>query len=196
MQHISLDCLWGLIAKGTFMPPMSEGPPELSGTTAILLVFQADGQYERIRDVYVGLMVCRVESCLYTPHQILDFVMDIEVDLKAAHNALKARGDPGKRKAFCLLVSNYGGAMSVPTDLPYCLIYPMSYVRDVEPEHFDTHNNPAGTHLRCCICQATLQYMNVHSLHPCVTLTALSHLLHPHVIIHIQGKCTSSFNAY
>ena len=105
-------------------------------------------------------MVCRVKSHLYTPDQILDFVMDIEVDLKAVHNALKARSDPGKRKAFCLLVSNYGGAMSVPTDLPYCLIYPMSYVRDVEPEHFDTHNNPAGTHLRCCICQATLQYMN------------------------------------
>ena len=50
--------------------------------------------------------------------------------------------------------------MSVPIDPPYCLVYPMSYVRDVEPDHFNTCNNPAGTCLRCCICHATLQYMN------------------------------------
>ena len=74
------------------MPPTSEGPSKLSGTTAILLVFQADGQHERITDVYVGLMVHRVESRLYTPDQILDFVADIQVDLKVARNALQARG--------------------------------------------------------------------------------------------------------
>ena len=105
-------------------------------------------------------MVHHVESCLYTLDQILDFVADIEVDLKAAHNALKAGGDPSKRCAFCLFVSNYGGAMSILTDLPYCLVYPMSYVRDVEPDHFNTHNNPAGTCLHHSICHATLQHMN------------------------------------
>ena len=160
MQCISLDHLWKLIAESTFMPPLSEGPPKLSRTTTILLVFQADGQHERITDVYVGLMVCRVQSCLYTLDQILDFVKDIEVNLKAAHNVLKARGDPNKRHTFCLFVSNYGGAMSIPADPPYCLIYPMSYVRDVELDHFDTHNNLAGTCLCHCICCATLQYMN------------------------------------
>ena len=50
--------------------------------------------------------------------------------------------------------------MLVPTDLPYCLIYPMNYVKDVEMDHFDTHNNPTRTHLHHCICHATLQYMN------------------------------------
>ena len=142
------------------MHPALEGSPELSGTTAILLVFQVNGQHERITDVYVGLVVHRVEFCLYTPDQILDFVTDIEVNLKVARNTLKAGGDPSKRRAFCLFVSNYGGTMSIPTDLPYCLIYPMSYVRDVEPNHFNTHNNPAGTGLCQCICHATLQYMN------------------------------------
>ena len=73
---------------------------------------------------------------------------------------LKARGNPGKRHAFCLFVSNYGGTMSIPTDPPYYLIYPKSYMSDVELDHFDTHNNPAGTYLCCCICHATLQYMN------------------------------------
>ena len=110
MQHISLDHLWGLITKGMFMPPMSEGPPKLSRTTAILLVLQVDGQHERITDVYVGLMVHRVESHLYTQKQILEFVVDIEVNLKVVHDAVKSRGDPGKRCAFCLFVSNYGGS--------------------------------------------------------------------------------------
>ena len=142
------------------MPPMSEGPPKLSRTTAILLVFWADGQHERITDVYMGLVVCRVESHLYTLDQILDFVTDIEIDLKVACNTLKVRGNPGKRCAFCLFVSNYGGAMSVPMDPPHCLIYPTSYMRDVELDHFNTRNNPAGTCLHHCICRTTLQYMN------------------------------------
>ena len=159
MQCISLDYLQKLIAEGASMPSVVEGILELSGMTAILLVFQVDNQHEKITDVYVGLVVCCVESHLYAPEKILDFVSNIEVDLKAVHDALKAGGDPGKRHAFCLFVNNYGGVMFIPTDPPYCLIYPMSYVKDVELDHFDTCNNPAGTCLHCCICCATLQYM-------------------------------------
>ena len=160
MQRISLERLQKLITEGMFMPPPLEGPSELSRTTAFLLVFQVDGQHERITDVYMGLLVHRVESRLYTPDWILDFVKDIEVNLKVACHALKARGNPGKKRAFCLFISNYGDAMSVPTDPPYCLIYPTSNVRDMELDHFNTHNNPAGTCLHRCICCATLQYMN------------------------------------
>ena len=101
-----------------------------------------------------------MESHLYTLDQILDFIRDIEVDLKVAHDALKVGGDPSKRCAFCLFVSNYGGAMSIPLDPPYCLIYPTSYVRDVELDHFDTRNNPAETCLHHCICHAMLHFAN------------------------------------
>ena len=73
---------------------------------------------------------------------------------------LRLEVTPARGTPFCLFVSNYGGTMSVPTDPPYCLIYSTSYVRDVEPDHFDTHNNPAGTHLRHCICCAMLQFTN------------------------------------
>ena len=160
MQHISLDYLQKLITEGVFMPSMVEGILELSGMTAILLVFQAEDQHEKITNVYIGLVVRHIESRLYAPEKILDFLSDIEVDLKVAHDALKVGGDLGKRHAFCLFVSNYGGVMSVPMDPPYCLIYPMSYVKDVELDDFDTHNNPAGTCLHHCICHATLQYTN------------------------------------
>ena len=108
MQCISLDHLWKLITEGVFMPPPSEGTPELSGTTAILLVFQADGQHERITDVYVWFSAHRVESHLYTPDQILDFIKDIEVDLKAARDALKAKGDPARGMPFASLSATIG----------------------------------------------------------------------------------------
>ena len=50
--------------------------------------------------------------------------------------------------------------MSVPTDPPYCLVYPTSYIKGVESDHFDTHNSPMGMHLHHCICHATLQFSN------------------------------------
>ena len=146
--------------------------------TAILLVFQADSQHEEITDVYMGLVVCRVESHSYAPDQILDFIKDIEVDLQAAHDALKARGDPGKRHTFCLFVSNFGGTMSIPTDQPYCLVYPTSYVRDVDPDHFDSHNNLVGMCLCRCVCHTILQFNNDKPKE--CTKYAGSHLILPH----------------
>ena len=58
-----------------------------------IIVYQADAQHERITDVYVGLVFRRVDSHLYTLDQILDFVKDIEGNLKVAHDALKAVGN-------------------------------------------------------------------------------------------------------
>ena len=158
MQCISLDYLQGLITESAFMPPTLESTLKLSRTTAILLIFQADDQHEKITDIYVGLVVHRIDSCLYALDWILDFVSDIEVDLKVVCDALKAGGDPGKRHAFCLFINNYGGTLSIPMDLPYCLIYPTSYMKDVGSDHFNTHNNPAGTYLCHCICDTTLQH--------------------------------------
>ena len=160
MQCLSLDGLCTLLTEGTFMPPRSERPAELSGMTAILLVFHADSRHEKITNVYMGLMVCRVESRLYNPDQILGFVKDIEGDLQVKHDALKARGDLGKRCTYCLFVDNLSGNMSIPTDPPYCLVYPTSYVKGVQPDHFDTRNSPAGTCLHHCVCCATLQFSN------------------------------------
>ena len=134
--------------------PLNLRPPELSETTTILLVFQADS------NVYVGLMVCRVESHLYNPNHILDFIKDIEGDLQAACDALNAGGDPSKRHAYCLFVDNLSGTMSIPTDPPYCLVYPTSYIKGVEPDHFNTCTSPTGTHLHHCVCRATLQLSN------------------------------------
>ena len=160
MQRISLDGLCTLLSEGTFTPLQSHTPPELSRTMAILLVFQADSKHKRIINIYVGLVVCRVNSHLYSPSQINNFIQDIDVDLREVHNALKAGRNAGKRCAYCLFVDNLSGIMSIPMDPPYCLVYPTTYVKGAEPNHFNTRNNPMGTHLHRCVCQATLQFSN------------------------------------
>ena len=128
--------------------------------TAILLVFQADSRHKKIINVYVGLVVCQVNSRLYSPSQIHDFIKDIEGDLQVACDTLKAGGDPGKRCTYCLFVDNLSGARSVPTDPPYCLVYPISYIKGVEPDHFNTCNSPTGMRLHRCVCHTTLQFSN------------------------------------
>ena len=57
MQCLSLNGLCTLLTEGTFMPPQSERPPELSGMTTILLVFQADSRHKKITNIYMGIMV-------------------------------------------------------------------------------------------------------------------------------------------
>ena len=128
--------------------------------TAILLVFQVDSRHEKIINVYMGLMVCRVDSHLYSPSQIHDFIQDIEGNLWAACDALKDGGDPGKRCTYCLFVDNLSGVVSIPTDPPYCLVYPTSYVKGIKPDHFNTRNSPVGTRLHHCVCRATLHFSN------------------------------------
>ena len=108
----------------------------------------------------MGLVVHRVESHVYNPDQILDFVKEIEINLQVVCNILDAGGDHGKRHAFCLFVSNFGGALAIPTDPPYCLVCPTCYIRDADSDHFDTRNNPAGTRLCHCVCHTTLQFSN------------------------------------
>ena len=152
MQHISLNCLCTLLSEGAFAPLHSNTPSELSRMMAILLVFKADSKHKRIINVYVGLVVCRVDSHLYSPSQINNFIQDIEVDLQETHDALKAGHDASKRCTYCLFVDNLSNIMSIPMDPPYCLVYPTTYIKDVKPDHFDTRNSPMGMRLHRCVC--------------------------------------------
>ena len=177
MQHISLEGLCTLLSEGAFAPLQSNTALELSRMTAILLVFQADSEHKRIINIYMGLVVHRVDCHLYSPNQINDFIQDIDVDLWEARNALKAGRNAGKRCTYCLFVDNLSGVMSVPTDPPYCLVYPTTYIKGAEPDHFDTWNSPVGTRLHRCVCRATLQFSNTDPQQR--TKYAGSHLIVP-----------------
>ena len=68
--------------------------------------------------------------------------------------------------------------MSVPMDPPYCLVYPTSYIKGIEPDHFDTCNSPVGMCLHRCVCCATLQFSNNDPKQH--TKYIRSHLILPH----------------
>ena len=178
MKRLSINGLCTLLTNGAFMPPQSERPPELSRMTTILLVFQADSRHEKITNIYVGLVVCRVDSHLYNPGQVLNFIKDIEGNLQMVSDTLKARCDPDKRCAYCLFVDNLSGAMSVPMDPPYCLVYPTSYIKGIKWDHFDTSNSPTGMRLHHCVCHTTLQFSNDDPKEH--TKYVGSHLILPH----------------
>ena len=148
LRTLRMQC----ISRYAFAPLQSNMAPELSRMMVILLVFQADSEHKRIINVYVGLMVRRVDCRLYSPNQVNDFIQDIDVDLQVAHDAPKAGRDAGKRHTYCLFVGNLSSVMFVPTDPPYCLVYPTTYVKGAEPDHFDTRNSPVGMHLHRCVC--------------------------------------------
>ena len=151
MQHISLKGLCTLLSEGALMPLQSNTPPKLSRMTATLLVFQVDSEHKRIINVYMGLMVHRVDCHLYSPNQNNDFIQDIDVNLWEVCDALKAGHDASKGCTYCLFVDNLSSVMSVPMDPPYCLVYPTTYIKGAEPDHFDTWNSPAGTCLHHCV---------------------------------------------
>ena len=122
MQCISLDGLCTLLSEGAFVPLHSNMPSKLSGMMVILLVFQVDSEHERIINVYMGLVVHRVDSHLYSPSQINDFIQDIEVDLWEACNALKARCNAGKRCAYCLFFWTISAALC-PSKWPLPIVW-------------------------------------------------------------------------
>ena len=68
--------------------------------------------------------------------------------------------------------------MSIPTDPPYCLVYPTTYVKGIKPDHFDTRNSPMGMRLHHCVCRATLHFSN-DDPKQCTKYIG-SHLIMPH----------------
>ena len=143
-QGISVMYLKSLVSDNCFQ---SEGTPSdaASGSTAILIVFLSDEQHTAIQHVHIGLVASHVGCNLYDQDGILPFINSIEEDLKKARQKHNAGKDPGRVCSYAMLVTNFGGIMAIPTDPPYCLVYPVIYSDDVATKnqnHFSTVASP------------------------------------------------------
>ena len=109
MQGVSLAYLKSLVNDNCFQ---LEGIKldSYSSSTAILIVFLSDGEYECIQHVHIGLGVCHAGCNLYMQDRILPFVKSIEVDLAKAGNRHTCNKDPGGVYSYALLVANYGAS--------------------------------------------------------------------------------------
>ena len=100
---------------------------DASNTTTILLVFMSDDQLETIKYVHIWLVVCRTSCQLYELRSIPWFTKSIDDDLKKTREKCVASGGSGKAHSFSMFIANFGGLMAVPTDPPFCLMYPNIY---------------------------------------------------------------------
>ena len=158
-------------------------------TSAILLVFLSDDQHETIEYVHIGLVVHRTGCQLYEQKAIPVFIKSIEDDLKKARSKWATGKDPGEVCSFSMFIGNFGGLMAVPTDPPYCLVYPKIYSNEVPPKdsnHFNVKGGPPRLCTRACICHALLQHADLSETHrwkyhgSCLVIprgTQYSHLL-------------------
>ena len=67
-----------------------------------------------------------------------------------------------------MLVANFGGLMAMPSDPPYCLMYPNIYSDEVvlqNQNHFNTVGGPPRLCTSSCICCTLLQYADLTEAH-------------------------------
>ena len=67
-----------------------------------------------------------------------------------------------------MFVVNFGGMMTLPTDLPYCLMYPNIYssiIPKKDRHHFNVGGGPSEVHTHVCICHVLLQHANMSTDH-------------------------------
>ena len=121
------------------------------------------------------------EGChLYMQNGILSYMQSIEADLQKVWDRHTENKDLGRVRSYSLPIANYGGVLAIPTDPPYCLVYPTVYNTGTEDQnHFNTAASPSGLHTCSCICCALLQYADMEPVHQ--RTYEGSHLIIPHV---------------
>ena len=167
MQHVPYNYFINLVQENNFQL-VGTTMDDASNTTAILLVVVSDDQLQAIEYIHIGLVVCCAGCQLYEPRSIPCFIQSIDDDLKRTKEKRAASGSSGKVHSFCMFIANFGGLMAVPTDLPYCLVYPNIYFTTVPHEdrhHFNVQSGPPGLHTHACICHALLQNADLSEAH-------------------------------
>ena len=156
MQWVSLHYLSQLLKP--------EGISKIlySHSMAILLIFLSDDVLNSIKHIHIGLMVCCVGSELFGQDGILPFIDSIETDLKEVREMHEQGKQVGQVWFYTYLVAKYGGVMAIPTDLPYCLMYPMVCDGNVKDKtHFNTVGPPSGLHIKACMCHCLLHLVDM-----------------------------------
>ena len=121
-----------------------------------------------IQHVQLSLVVCCIRCNLYDQDGILPFINSIEEDLKKARQKGDVGKDPSELHSYAMLVTNFGGIMAVPTDPPYCIVYPRIYSNDIATKnqnHFNTMGSPPGLCTHACICCALFQHADLTEAH-------------------------------
>ena len=123
-----------------------------------LYSLHSNEEHQGIQHMHIGHVAHHVRCNLYTQDGILPFVKSIEEDLAKVRERCAHNKDVGGMHSYALLVANYDGAMAVPADPLYRLVYPTMYNAGVENQtHFNTAASPSGMCRRVFMCDSLLQ---------------------------------------
>ena len=121
MRAIRFSTFIHYVKKGLFNPD-NLAPQCCSQTTAILLAFIPDRCIEDIENIGIGNVIWRCG----TP---LGDILSISAMIESVRSVLKSESkkDRPKRRAYMMLIGNYGRHMSFTTEPPYCVAYAADY---------------------------------------------------------------------
>ena len=167
MQCVPYTYFTSLIWENNFHP---EGTlmDMASHTTTVLLVFLSDNQLQTIEYVHIGLVVHHTGCQLYKQKAIPWFIKSIDDQLEKVRLKQEACGTSGRACSFSIFVANIGSLIAVPTEPPYCLVYPNIYAASIPPKDRNHFNVQGGSSRLCthvCICHALLQYADLSKAH-------------------------------
>ena len=164
MQCMGLPYLKTLIAENRFQPRGAK-LEHASTSTCIMINFLSNAEYMEVEHVHIGLIIIQKGFCPREQKDILPFLDVIHRDLQATHEKELRQGHKlPMPRSYSLFTASFGGWKAVPTDPPYCLVYPMEFI-DGTPAAAKDHCHPENTcHALCtrqCVCCHTLQYANM-----------------------------------
>ena len=167
MQCIPYQHFNNLVQDHAFQP-VKAVLKDASDTTTILLVFVSDDQLTSIVHVYIRLVVHHISSQIYEPRAIPQFIQYIKADLKHTKEKQEAGSSTLRVQSYCMFVVNFGGIMALPTNLPYCLVYPNIYsstVPEKDRHHFNIEGWPSwGAHLHLHLLHPASACRHIHRL--------------------------------
>ena len=124
MQHIGLTYLKTLIAKNRFQP-RGATLEHASTSTCILINFLSNAKYTDVEHVHIELIIIQKGFHPCEQKDILPFLDVIHGDLQATCKKELRHGHKlPMPRSYSLFTASFGRCMAVPTDPPYCLVYP------------------------------------------------------------------------
>ena len=126
MRAIRFSTFLHYVEKGLFNPDKL-APHCCSQTTAILLAFIPDWRIEDIKSISIGNVTRRCGAPLGDISSISMMIESVRSVLKT-----ESKKDRPRRRAYMMLLGNYGGHMAFTTEPPYCVAYAADY-QDKDP---------------------------------------------------------------
>ena len=130
MKRVSLNTLLSYMSESHFCPKDASSM-KASKETAILFLFISNASYTNIEYIHIGLVVICWGYKVGNQASIVPYASFIQNQLaETCMWAQSRKSSLPQPCSFCLFVADYESMMALPTEPPYCLMYPIHFFND------------------------------------------------------------------